>query len=228
MQAVHKLFILAALVLAVGCAQDPLRFDPNFNPPPPSQVNLQPAPNTPASLFNQVNSDLFTDLRARRAGDLIFVEVVENARARKKNDTKAERKNTYNAGITKLNGYENDLPLTKDGSLAQVEADFQSKHDTKSEMNREDTMTTSIGCTVMEVLPGGTMLIRGSREIRVNGETQYIILQGKVRPVDVTSDNTVLSTQLADARIYYTGRGVLTDKQNPGWAARLLDHIWPF
>jgi flagellar L-ring protein precursor FlgH len=44
----------------------------------------------------------------------------------------------------------------------------------------------------------------------------------------VTNANTVFSTQLADARIFYTGRGVLTDKQKPGWLARLLDTIWPF
>jgi flagellar L-ring protein precursor FlgH len=89
-------------------------------------------------------------------------------------------------------------------------------------------MTASIGCTVVEVLPNGNLVIRGSREIEVNGETQYIVLEGVVRPVDVASDNTVKSTQIADAKIYYTGRGVLTDKQKPGWLARLLDHIWPF
>jgi len=109
-----------------------------------------------------------------------------------------------------------------------VQADFKSKHDAKAELTKEDTMTTSIGCTVIEVMQNGNLILRGSRELQVNGETQYITLQGVVRPIDVTSQNTVLSTQLADAKIYYTGRGVLTDKQTPGWLARLFDHIWPF
>jgi flagellar L-ring protein precursor FlgH len=183
------------------------------------------------SLFHEAQADLFTDMTARRVGDIVIVEITENAKAKKKNDTKAERKNTFKAGVAALMGYENDFPIHK-GTVAddgtRVDADFQSKHDAKAELTREDTMTASIGCTVIEVLPNRNLVIRGSREILVNGETQHIVLQGTVRPTDITTTNTVYSTQLANARIHYTGRGVLTDKQKPGWLARLLDHIWPF
>jgi flagellar L-ring protein precursor FlgH len=164
-------------------------------------------------------------------GDIITVEIVENASAKKKADSKAERKNEFEAGISSFLGYSmKDLPLVKTPSDPEklIAANFKSKHDTKAELKKEDNMTASIGCTVVEVSYNGNLSVRGSREIMVNGETQYIVLQGTARTADITSSNTVLSTQLADVKIFYTGRGVLSDKQKPGWLSRLLDNIWPF
>ena len=174
---------------------------------------------------------LIAKLNRFQVGDIITVEIVENSKAKKKNDTKAERKNTYVAGISNLMGYESQFPPQRGENKTpgtMVNANFQSKHDATSELTKEDTMTSSIGCTVIEVLPNGNLTVRGSREVQVNGETQYIVLEGTVRQSDVTARNSVMSTQLADARIHYTGRGVLSDKQQPGWLARLLDHVWPF
>lgn len=231
----YKLLLLSVLLAwAIGCAGPaPFEAKKPVMPPASTPVSLTHPTPTTGSLFQEARSDYFTDLRACRAGDILMVEVVENSKAKKKNDTKAERTNEYKAEIPYLLGYEDRLRLgsgsdpTKTNSPL-IQADFTSKHDAKAELKKEDTMTTSIGCTVIEVLPNGNMIIRGSRELQVNGETQYIVLQGTVRPSDITSSNTVLSTQLADSKIYYTGRGVLTDKQKPGWLARLLDHVWPF
>jgi len=62
----------------------------------------------------------------------------------------------------------------------------------------------------------------------VNKEQQYFMLTGIVRPVDISPDNTVLSTQVSDLRIEYTGKGVISDEQGPGWMRRILDNVWPF
>ena len=224
---------LAGLTLAAGCANHMGEFDPKAQiPPAPDPTYAMRRPNnTTGSLFVDVKSDFYGDLRARQVGDIITIEIVENSKAKKKNDTKAERKNTYVAGIGNLMGYESQFPPQRGENKTPstlVGANFQSKHDATSELTKEDTMTSSIGCTVIELLPNGNLVVRGSREVQVNGETQYIVLEGTVRQSDVTAKNTVMSTQLADARIHYTGRGVLSDKQQPGWLARLLDHVWPF
>lgn len=224
---------LAGLTLAAGCANHVGEFDPKAQIPPapdPTYGMRRPSQST-GSLFVDAKSDFYGDLRARQVGDIITVEIVENSKAKKKNDTKAERKNTYVAGISNLMGYESQFPPQRGENKTpgtMVNANFQSKHDATSELTKEDTMTSSIGCTVLEVLPNGNLTVRGSREVQVNGETQYIVLEGTVRQSDVTAKNTVMSTQLADARIHYTGRGVLSDKQQPGWLARLLDTVWPF
>ena len=62
----------------------------------------------------------------------------------------------------------------------------------------------------------------------VNNEDQYILLTGIVRPMDITADNLIDSKYILDAEISYTGKGVISDRQKPGWMTRVLDHIWPF
>jgi flagellar L-ring protein precursor FlgH len=212
------------LGIVAGCANTPASFDSKSqieNPPPPSSNLRRPVP-TSGSLFVE-RGDFYADLRARTVGDIIVVEISENSKAKKKNDTKAERTSALSAGINSLLG--RTITSNPDGVLS---ADFSNKHDAKGELSKEDTMTSSIGCTVIEMQTGGNLVVRGSREVQVNGETQYITLQGVVRPNDVTATNTVQSNQLADARIAYTGRGTLTDKQQPGWLSRLIDNVWPF
>ena len=89
-------------------------------------------------------------------------------------------------------------------------------------------MTAQISARVIQVLPNGNLVVRGSREITVNYEKQYIIVQGVVRPEDISPENTVLSTYIADAKIDYTGKGDLSRQQRQGWLSRLIDVIWPF
>lgn len=224
--------LAALIILTAGCAGDPhlVQADKPVMPPPEPAKDYRPPRPAFGSMFTDRNADMYQDLRARNVGDIVVVEIVENSKAKKKNDTKAERTNEFDASIPYLMGYAGSLRREANSANTDplVGASFKSKHDAKAELKKEDSMTSSIGCTVMEKLPNGNLVVRGSRELQVNGETQYIILQGIVRPTDVTVSNTVYSTQLADAKIYYTGRGVLTDKQKPGWLARLLDNIWPF
>lgn len=232
MRALIFAFLAGLLILSAGCAGDPglIQADKPVMPPPEPAVNLQPAKPSFGSIFTDRTQDFYQDLRARNVGDIIVVEIVENSKAKKKNDTKAERTNEFDAKVPYLMGYAGSLRREAGSTNTDplVGAEFTSKHDAKSELKKEDSMTSSIGCTVVEKMANGNLVVRGSRELQVNGETQYIILQGIVRPTDVTTNNTVYSTQLADAKIYYTGRGVLSDKQKPGWLARLLDNIWPF
>ncbi|MBU1610573.1 MAG: flagellar basal body L-ring protein FlgH, partial [Proteobacteria bacterium] len=72
------------------------------------------------------------------------------------------------------------------------------------------------------------MQVEGARRIRVNNETQILIVRGLVRQRDIAADNTVNSSSLAEADIEVYGEGVLADKQRPGWMTRILDHVWPF
>ena len=89
-------------------------------------------------------------------------------------------------------------------------------------------MTATVAARVVNVLPDGLLRIEGARQTKVNNETQYLVVAGLIRSRDVASDNSVLSTQIADAQISYYGEGVIADKQKPGWLTRLLDNIWPF
>ena len=81
---------------------------------------------------------------------------------------------------------------------------------------------------MVNVMPDGLLQVEGARETKVNNETQYLVVSGLIRSRDVAADNSIMSTQMADAQIAYYGKGVVSDKQKPGWFTRLMDHVWPF
>jgi flagellar L-ring protein precursor FlgH len=81
---------------------------------------------------------------------------------------------------------------------------------------------------VVRVLENGNLLIEGRRQLTLNAEDEFIVITGIIRPEDISASNSVSSSNIADARILYTGSGVVTDKQHPGWLTRVLDWGWPF
>ena len=85
----------------------------------------------------------------------------------------------------------------------------------------------TVTASIVEKLPGGNLRIEAKREIKVNREKQDVTLAGIIRPEDISTFNTILSTQIADARILFTGKGVLGDTQGPNWFARIMDWVWP-
>ncbi len=187
-----------------------------------------------AGLFKErAYGGFFQDLRAFKVGDLVTINIVETSKATKKADTKTERTSSIEAGIDNLLGYETkfrewgNLPRAFNNAT-MFKGSISNKFDGSGSTSRDESMTASITAVVTEVLPNGNLVIRGSREIRVNNETQYIILSGIIRPVDISPDNTILSSYIANAKIEYTGRGAVSDKQRPGWLARLIDFVWPF
>jgi len=188
---------------------------------------------TEASLFRESSYEgFFQDLRAHKVGDLVTINIVETSKATKKADTKTARTSSIDAGINNLLGYESKMkswgvPKAFDNT-AMFKASMGNKFDGSGSTSRDESMTASVTARVVQVLPNGNLYIEGTRKIRVNNETQHIILSGIIRPSDISPDNTVLSSYIADARIDYTGNGPVSDKQRPGWLARVLDVVWPF
>ena len=94
--------------------------------------------------------------------------------------------------------------------------------------SRGGKLQARLTARVVKVLDNGNLLIEGRRQLTLNAEDQFIVITGVIRSEDIMADNWVLSSNMADARILYTGSGVLTDKQHPGWMTRALDWGWPF
>ena len=193
-------------------------------------------PDNPGSLFAASEQDtLFSDSRARRVGDIVVVKLVENTKAQNKAETSSKKNsgNDYQVGALFGQSSSGFIPLLGVGPTSKVgvpalSSSSASDLSATGKTKRENYVTTSLAARVIRVLPGGLLQIEGAREIRVNEETEYMVVRGMVRTKDVSADNSVLSTQIADASIEYYGRGVLADKQKPGWFTRLMDNIWPF
>jgi len=175
--------------------------------------------------------DLYADTRAKRIGDIVLVRIVETSKANKEANTKTQRTSTVTGGISSLFGLQTWLADNNhrfSPSLTELQAGLTNDFEGKAKTDRKSNVTATISARVIDITTDGNLNIRGYQEVKVNDETQHIILSGIIRPQDVAQDNSVLSTHVADARIEYSGQGVLGDKQRPGWFARALDSVWPF
>ncbi|MDR2503788.1 MAG: flagellar basal body L-ring protein FlgH [Deltaproteobacteria bacterium] len=236
-----KIFLLLMLPLVLaGCAgksaeRTPAPAMPALTPPQPYTEPEAHAAN-PGSIFSESSSGmLFEDSRARRVGDIILIKIVENTKASNKANTTTQRQSEVNYGISAAFGRNTVSPLFVGGFMSSpvgsnpiVSANSENKHEATGQTTRENSVSTTIGGRVINVLPNGILEVAGAREIKVNAETEYMVIKGLVRGSDVLSDNSILSTQLADSSIEYYGKGALAEKQGPGWLSRLLDTVWPF
>jgi flagellar L-ring protein precursor FlgH len=222
---INVIISLVGLLLCLGCAT-----------PPSSKLVIPaiPPPKTVGSLWQEENGRayLYEDLRAMRVGDIITINIQEQQKGSKSADTTAQREstltNSINGGATGTFG----IPGVRLGAGLQrtlgVDASANNKFTGKGATNRADTLTGTVSAMVTEVLPNGDLRVEGRREVVVNSEKQLMTLSGIVRRVDVDTRNTVVSTAIAEAKIEYSGLGVVDDVQRPGWLVRILDWVYPF
>lgn len=230
------LITIAAILLAVisltGCAP---KYEEQPMPilTPPVYEEQDPAAN-PGSLFDTNRSEfLFDDNRASRVGDIVMVNVAESTTSSLKSDTTADKENTFNNSVTAMpeTGLIGSVPLA--GSLGaqaglSIGATQSSEFEGSGETSQEASFTASVATRIVRRLPGNLLQVEGARRIRVNHETQFLVVRGLVRQRDIDSDNSISSKNLAEAQIEIYGQGVLADKQRPGWLSRILDNVFPF
>ena len=215
-------------LLSDGCTSTSEKVAPKLTVP------SLPVPKTLGSLWQEENGRayLYEDMRAMRVGDILTIKIVENHKGSKSADTSAERDSTIKNSLAgTATGYIG-IPGIRLGGEARrglgIDASSSNKFEGKGTTNREGTLTGTISSIVTEVLPNGDLRIAGRREVTVNSEKQLMTIAGIVRRVDVNTKNTVFSSAIADAKIEYSGLGVLDDVQRPGWLVRVLDWISPF
>jgi len=193
------------------------------------QEDSKPPEAKGGSVWHGQLTSLFSDQRARYVGDILTVKITEISQASESATTDTTRKSQTLAQVPNFFGLENHGtgPIKNMANLINSNTpnnDFSGAGAT----TRTGSLSATITVRVMEVLPNGNLVIEGKREIYVNNEKKEILLQGVVRPRDIAFDNSVLSTQVADAKVMYTGIGVVAEKQRPGWGQRLFDYVWPF
>ncbi|UCD80764.1 MAG: flagellar basal body L-ring protein FlgH [Desulfobacterales bacterium] len=183
---------------------------------------------------------MFIDTKARNIGDIVTVKIDESAKASNKAKTETERSSGLEAGIQKLFGVEDwwqnevlpdvgsDLPKINPFGDPSVKGSMKSSFAGDGETSRSGSLDAYITCRVVAVMPNGNLKIVGTRELMVNYENQMIILSGVIRPRDISETNVILSTFISDAKIAYSGSGVVDERQRPGWLANLLNSVWPF
>ncbi len=183
------------------------------------------------SLWQDGDRSMFSDRKARDVGDIVTVIIFESASASKQASTKTDRASKIHAAIPNFFGLENSEIFTGDDPIDLsnlINAEFGDGFDGSGSTTRKEDLKAYLTTQVVGRYPNGQLKIRGGKEVMVNNEVQIIYLTGIIRPVDITAANTVSSAKILNARISYTGKGAISDKQKPGWAMRILDNVWPF
>ncbi|MGF1605821.1 MAG: flagellar basal body L-ring protein FlgH [Rhodothalassiaceae bacterium] len=184
--------------------------------------------NTPASLWRVGARAFFKDQRASRVGDILTVIIAIDDEAELENTTTRSRSAGEDASLSAFLGTPADLMNLGIETDPAVGLTSDSSHIGTGEIEREEEITTVLAAMVVDVLPNGNLVIEGRQEVRVNYDIREIMIAGIVRPQDISSTNTILHTQVAEARIVYGGRGQLMDVQQPRYGQQLYDIIFPF
>ena len=227
----YILLVLALTVVSCSSASKVPPPSPNYITRS-TQAEYKMPPASPGSIY-QERASLYEDRRARRLNDLITVLIVERIAGSKKAETKTGRDSSIDASVSKLFGVPLDLNLSnlygKGNTFSpsvgsSIKNDFKGSGETSSEGSLRGTITAR----VVDVLPNGNLVIESRKEITLNFEKQVLVLKGIIRPEDISTENTIESTRIADAEIYLVGEGIIDEKQSPGWLGRIVDKIWPF
>jgi len=199
------------------------------------ETTAQPAPaSTPmvnGSIFQAVQpmnygyQPLFEDRRPRNVGDILTITLQENVSASKSSTANAARDGSDTVKLT-------TTPSMLTGLLGNGKVDMDSSgkntFDGKGGATAKNTFTGTITVTVAQVLANGNLRVVGEKQIAINQGAEYIRFSGIVNPRTVDGSNAVISTQVADARIEYVGKGYINEAQDMGWLQRFFLNISPF
>ncbi len=219
------LVALLASTLLAACTVNPPLQDPMFEPTQAPAEMLEP--NINGSIFSDSNNRfLFEDIKARRIGDLITVLLDENTNATKSASTNTSKNTAIAMPSPTLFGL---TPKYKGKEFLNNSVDSDLAFKGGADSTQSNRLQGSITVTIAAVYPNGNMLVRGEKILTLNQGSEVVRISGIVRPSDVTPDNTVQSTHIANAQITYSGSGPLADSNTPGWLTQFLGSvIWPF
>jgi len=196
--------------------------DPDFAPILP-EMNDEPLVPT-GSLFkvNYVNN-IYSDSKAHRVGDIISVILSESTQAQK--NAKTELKKENSATLQPITGF-GGTPINIKNKSIQFGYDQESDFKGDSKANQGNSLSGNISVHVLRVLPNGNLMIRGEKWMTLNNGDEYIRLTGIIRSQDISSNNTITSSKVANARIQYAGTGAFADAQEQGWLSKFFSSSW--
>ena len=187
----------------------------------------QPITHIDNSLWQPGAQSFFHDPRAMHIGDVITVNVSVADTAKLQNTTSRSRTNSDDANLTNLFGLEKVLSPTIDPTSV-VKMGSDNSNVGAGSIQRQESISMTLAALVAQVLPNGNLVIDGHQQVRVNNELRDMRLSGIVRREDITQDNTVNLSQIAEARVAYGGQGTMSDVQQPRYGSQLFDILMPW
>jgi flagellar L-ring protein precursor FlgH len=227
----HIILFTVLLLAAAGCGTlNNAKYQPEVpiasTPLPPT-----PPPQDGSLWTGRQSNGLVADARPTNVGDLVTISITETAKASEIANTNTSRDSGVKVGINSLFGI--SLPMkafsSKDLNVdTALEGTVGNTTNGQGKTERQSSFTSYLTARVIQVLPNQNLMIQGRRHLRINNETEVVMVTGIVRPQDIDRNNIVPSTKVAEARVTISGVGVVSDKQKVGWFQRIFDHVYPF
>ena len=186
------------------------------------------------SLFTTSGSSLFADKKDLQTGDIIQVEISESVDVNTKNSRKLSKN-------TNVNFQGPEVTSKSGGGFVGGVKDFANKFltfgvkggsknsfDGKSESKVSEKFITIISAVIEEAYQNGNYYVKGTKEMLLDGQKQMIIVSGVIRPYDLTPDNRIKSSQMANLKLLYKKEGDESDAVTKPWGSRIIDKVWPF
>ena len=239
-RAIRTVLICCSLLMLAACGNlEPLDQVSRLSPATGSPEHLaMQSPSNPQrpdasgpSLWSMGRQSLLGDRRALLRGDILTVVVEINDRAEFSNSSNRNRSGAQSLEITSLLGLPQRLsPILPDGESFDdaVSLNSSSSSSGNGAISRNEKLTLRVAATIIDVLPNGIFRIRGSQEVRVNQEVRELLVEGYVRPEDISRQNEITYDKIASARISYGGRGLISEFQSPRPGQQITDRILPF
>lgn len=182
-----------------------------------------------SSVWPAESAGMVADRKAAHTGDILTVVVQESATASSTQNKQSSRKSSVNDAVGQFIFPPAISGLgTHGGQLPSIQLAGQSSNTGGGQVSNSQSVSSQAAVLVTDVLPNGNMVIEGVRLVSFSGETQYVVLHGLVRPDDIASNNTVLSSNIAEARVEFVNKGTLVDAEKLGWFSKLYEMLRPF
>lgn len=166
------------------------------------------------------NSSLFLDYKTRSVGEIITINIMESSFSTNSINTDTTKEESTNNIADSIFG----IPLGKYNTKASSNSKFKGG----GKRSKSDSVTGTMSARIVDIMPSGNVVVEGHKEIVVDNQQQVITLSGIAKLRDITMDNSINSTDLADTKISYNGNGQLTLASVPGWLLSILGWISPF
>ena len=223
MTRVSTSFVAAALALLASAAPDSLAKPPRPSGYEPTAPEAAPPPRVATgSIFSAAGyAPLFQGNRARAVGDPLTIVLVESTSTSKAAGSKTQRSGGF--GIT---------PPTS-GLLSflnpnALKASGQGSFNGSGNAVQTSSLDATVAVTIAEVRPNGTALVRGEKRMLLSQGQEWIQFAGIVRLSDISADNQIASSRVADAKIEYAGKGAVQRASREGWLSRFFNLVTPF
>ncbi|MDY0355200.1 MAG: flagellar basal body L-ring protein FlgH [Sedimentisphaerales bacterium] len=181
-----------------------------------------------ASIWARRNTNMktvYADDVARNIGDVLTIKIAEDSKvdnkAKRELQKETDRSSAFNGDLN----IDHVLPSIPGFTMNAVSANEQSS---KADLKDERSFADRVSVVVVDILPNGNLVVIGTRDRNIAGDTQTIEISGIVRPSDIAFDNTIKSEQVANFRIVSQNSGVAAPYMRPGWLGRIFDVVWPW